>query len=476
MPMDPATQASLAGAVFLVLLSGLFSGLNLGLMSFTDDDLGLVISGSSDPHEIECAKRIRPIRANGNLLLCTLLLGNTLVNAVIAILLSDLTSGIVGAIVTTALILVFGEIIPQSVCSRHALAVGSAVLPIVQMFVFVCYPIAYPISLLLDRLLGREVSGVFSRQGLLALVKLNVESEPHAADSDLTAADMRVIKGALTYQDQTVQDVMASLKSVFALPLDTELNKDAVLSILSNGHTRIPIYSGDRTNVVALLFAKDLLGIGFEHRLPLSRVLESFDAYNRVHWVKPDLKLNEALQMCQRLHAHMLVVGADAGPPGSRAASGLEPSVAEGTGALGIVTMEDFIEQILQENIVDEHDLYVPINKQMTQKWEATAAVATSQAKAAAPAPSAGLQSRLMAKVRTAPALARLNSKAYDTTALLRSLPVAPDHTSPQSQARAPATAAASMASVAKWLTPRLSTSSPPKTTQVNEAGMKEIL
>ena len=155
---DNGNTAALVGAVSLVLLSGLFSGLNLGLMSFTDDDLGLVIEGSSDQAEVANAKAIRPVRAQGNLLLCTLLLGNTLVNAVIAILLSDLTSGLVGTLVTTALILVFGEIVPQSVCSRHALAVGAAVLPIVKAFVFVCWPIAYPISVLLDWLLGREIS------------------------------------------------------------------------------------------------------------------------------------------------------------------------------------------------------------------------------------------------------------------------------------------------------------------------------
>ena len=156
---------SIGCAAILVALSGLFSGLNLGLMSFTDDDLGLVISGSGDPEEVECAQKIRPLRKRGNLLLCTLLLGNTLVNAVIAVLLADLTSGLVGTCVTTGLIVVFGEIVPQSICSRHALAVGALAMPLVEFFVLICYPIAYPISLILDRVLGREVSAIFSRQG-----------------------------------------------------------------------------------------------------------------------------------------------------------------------------------------------------------------------------------------------------------------------------------------------------------------------
>ena len=72
------------------------------------------------------AERILPIRRRGNLLLCTLLLGNTLVNAMIAILLGDMAGGIVGGIVTTGLIVVFGEIIPQALCKKFGLSIGSS--------------------------------------------------------------------------------------------------------------------------------------------------------------------------------------------------------------------------------------------------------------------------------------------------------------------------------------------------------------
>lgn len=88
-------------ALVLVALSGLFSGLNLGLLSFTDDDLGLIIAGSDDSSEIKYAKRIRPLRKRGNLLLCTLVLGCTLLNAVVAVLLADLANGVIGTILTT---------------------------------------------------------------------------------------------------------------------------------------------------------------------------------------------------------------------------------------------------------------------------------------------------------------------------------------------------------------------------------------
>ena len=120
-------SADLIFATVLIMLSGLFSGLNLGLMSFAEEDLRIVIEGSPDINERSNAAKILPLRKHGNLLLCTLLLGNTLVNAMIAILLAGMSSGIMGGLITTAVIVVFGEIIPQSVCSRHALYIGAKV-------------------------------------------------------------------------------------------------------------------------------------------------------------------------------------------------------------------------------------------------------------------------------------------------------------------------------------------------------------
>jgi hypothetical protein len=164
-------------AVILIFLSGLFSGLNLGLMSFTDEDLRVIIEGASDERDVQYAERIRPLRKRGNLLLCTLLLGNTLVNAYLAILLDAISTtlfgpGIIGVIATTFFIVVFGEIIPQSVCSRHGLRVGSLAVPIVWVFVVICMPVALPIAKILDKVLGREIAGILSRQMLLEVVNI----------------------------------------------------------------------------------------------------------------------------------------------------------------------------------------------------------------------------------------------------------------------------------------------------------------
>ena len=101
--------------VLLVLLSGLFSGLNLGLMSL--DLTGLEIIAKGDPLSSEAgyARTIMPVRKYHNWLLCTLLFGNVAVNAALSILLSAYTDGATGFVLSTAIIVVFGEIIPQAI-------------------------------------------------------------------------------------------------------------------------------------------------------------------------------------------------------------------------------------------------------------------------------------------------------------------------------------------------------------------------
>lgn len=160
--------------ILLFFLSGLFSGLNLGLMSLDKTELK-IIETAGDPDEKRFAKAIRPVREKGNLLLCTVLLGNVLVNTSLTILMDNLTgSGLLAVVASTLGITMLGEIVPQAICSRHGLAIGARTIWLTKMFIVLTFPIAFPISFVLDKILGDEIGQVYSKAKLSVLLKEQV--------------------------------------------------------------------------------------------------------------------------------------------------------------------------------------------------------------------------------------------------------------------------------------------------------------
>ena len=153
--MDSVLVLEWIAIVVLVCLSGLFSGLNLGLMGL--DPLSLqVVMGGSEPNS-SYASKIKPLRDCGNWLLCTLLLGNVAVNAALSILLADKSDALIGFLVSTIIIVIFGEIIPQALCSRYALFIGAHTTWIVWILMGIISICAYPLAMILDKILGQEL-------------------------------------------------------------------------------------------------------------------------------------------------------------------------------------------------------------------------------------------------------------------------------------------------------------------------------
>lgn len=151
--------------------SSLFSGLNLGLMALNNTELK-IISNTGTQLERKHAEKIIPIRVHGNYLLCSILLGNVMVNSTFTILLDDLTSGLVAVITSTLAIVILGEITPQAVCSRHGLAIGARTIHVTKIVMAVTFPLAYPISKILDWVLGEEIGAVYTRERLKELIKV----------------------------------------------------------------------------------------------------------------------------------------------------------------------------------------------------------------------------------------------------------------------------------------------------------------
>ena len=274
--MDWINLLSWIAIVFLVGMSGLFSGLNLGLMGL--DPIGLeIVLASEKSDSVMQARKIKPLRDRGNWLLCTLLLGNVAVNAALSILLADKTSGLVGFIVSTAVIVVFGEIIPQAICSRYALYIGAKTVYIVW-FLMVCMCIlAWPISWILDKILGEELGTIYSNAELSKLVEITSRHRPDTLDMSSAS----IMKGALELNKKRVMDIYTEMKNVFWLNEDTVLSFDILTKIFKLGHSRIPIFRAsddiiddmnERPFCIGLLYVKDLILVDPDDNIPITKV------------------------------------------------------------------------------------------------------------------------------------------------------------------------------------------------------------
>lgn len=318
----------------LLVLSGLFSGLNLGLMSLNPQEL-MLIQKSGSKTERKYAEVILPVRARGNLLLCSLLIGNVCVNSGISILLDDLTSGYVALIASSAGIVVFGEIFPQSLCVKKGLAVGAYTIWVTRFFMIATFPIAFPISKILDFFLGEEVVS-YDRKRLMELIKMNNEEG--------LVEELKIAVGAMEISDKTVSNVMTRIDDVFMLPNTTVLNTKTVAEILRMGYTRIPVFCGDRNNVVSLLFVKDLALLDPDDNFTIQTVC----GYHQhpLRFVMEDTPLRVMLEEFKKGDYHLAMVQRIVSAEDS------DPTYE----LVGVVTLEDIVEEILQAEIVDETD------------------------------------------------------------------------------------------------------------------------
>ncbi|KAJ2397902.1 hypothetical protein GGI05_000395, partial [Coemansia sp. RSA 2603] len=395
----------------LVLIGGLLAGLTLGLMSLDEMNLQ-ILATSGTPLQQHYAQCIQPLRKNGHWLLVTLLLGNTVVNETLPIIMDSVFGGggVTAIVVSTVSIVLFGEIIPQSLCARYGLAIGAFFAYPVRILQYILSPLGYPIALLLDYILGPDHGATYKKAQLKELVSLS----DAAHGGNLSADEVTIIRGALDLSEKLVVDVMTDLCNVFMVALDARLDRRLLTEMLRRGHSRVPVYNSRREDIVGVLLIKSLILLDPDDAVPVRDVCIA-----PIPLVTTTTSLYEILNAFQEGGSHMAVVmgpplvveasmadpSISAGPlrpkphlglDESSSSSSSEDTLAESTPLLpsdgqktppipnyivsvaapdnvalasyvpiGIITLEDVIEELIQEEIIDETDEFVDIRRKI---------------------------------------------------------------------------------------------------------------
>jgi metal transporter CNNM len=202
--------------------------------------------------------------------------------------------------------------------------------------------VSWPIAKLLDWLLGEDHGTVYKKSGLKTLVTLHKSLGD--VSQRLNQDEVTIISAVLDLKAKPVESVMTPMSDVFTMSEDTVLDEATMDLILSAGYSRIPIHEpGSPTNFVGMLLVKILITYDPEDaklvsEFPLATLPET----------RPETSCLDIVNFFQEGKSHMVLVSEYPG---------------EDHGALGVVTLEDVIEELIGEEIIDESDVYIDVHK-----------------------------------------------------------------------------------------------------------------
>ncbi|TFY80544.1 hypothetical protein EWM64_g3468 [Hericium alpestre] len=323
-------------SVFLVLAGGVFAGLTLGLMGLDELHLRVLSASSDDVTERKNAQKVLKLLNKGrHWVLVVLLLGNVIINESLPIFLdSAIGGGVPAVIISTTMIVIFGEIIPQAVSVRYGLSIGATCAPFVLALMYLFAPIAWPTAKLLDYVLGADEANTYKKAELKSFLQFHRTGEEPLRDDEIS-----ILNGVLELNTKNVETIMTPMKDVVTLSSDAILDAKTVESILTSGYSRFPVHEpGNSLAFVGLLLVKKMLSYDPALCWPVSKFPLSI-----LPEAEPSINCFQALDYFQTGRAHLLLISWTPGIAG---------------GAIGVITLEDIIEEIISEEIVDETDRY----------------------------------------------------------------------------------------------------------------------
>lgn len=347
--MNPENIRNIIALAVLILMSGYFSATETAFLSCNKTRLRTMAEKGN-----KRAALVNRLNENYDRLLSTILIGNNIVNltaASIGTVLFVRLYGDIGATISTAvmtvLVLIFGEITPKNVAKDcpEKFAMFSA--PIIRVLIWIFTPLNFLFGLwkkLVSKVLHLESDSKMSQEELLMLV----EEVREGGTIDSEEGDL--LKNAIEFNDMRAEDILTHRVDLEAV--DIESTKEEIAEVFTQSKfARLPVYEDSIDNIIGILNMKDFYdGTGITAK-------SIRDIMTKPLFVLKSEKIDELLKLLQETKSQMAVILDEYG------------------GTLGIVTLEDILEELVGE-IWDEHDEvteeYIPIGE---NRWRVDCSV-----------------------------------------------------------------------------------------------------
>ncbi len=335
--------------IFLIVLSGAFSGAEIALTALSEAKVKAI--GKDRKFG---SKAIVKLKKKPQRLLITILIGNNLVNILATVIATAWAIGVFGStaigIVTgvlTLIILVFGEITPKTFAQKYAEQFARISAHPLLWLTKILFPVIWVLEKFTQGLISslnlKKPLHSVSEDELLALVDIGTR------EGVIEEKEQELIENVLEFNDITVDEVMTVKKDMETVSLDGSI-RDVVTFFLTHSHSRIPVYKNTINNVVGTVTVHDILR--FLHDPEIGDHLSDFKLKHPI--IVPKTKAISVLfHEFQRRRQHLAIVVDERGE------------------TVGLVTMEDILEEIVGD-IVDEQDREEDrVKKIGNNEWEA---------------------------------------------------------------------------------------------------------
>ncbi|MCB9701416.1 MAG: HlyC/CorC family transporter [Myxococcales bacterium] len=342
--MSDADTLGVLTVVLCLLGSMFFSGSETAVTSLDERRARRMVEEGGFRGRVMRAWVEEPVRV-----LSTILIGNNVVNTLMGAVVTALAirhfgdgpnadyAVAIAVFVTTALLLVFGEITPKAIGRVFAEKVAVPAL----WFISVLSRLIAPVLWLLSRLTNVLINRLVTSSGTSMINRVTADEIGYLVDvghreGSIRAGQAALIQGIIRFEDKIVRDIMVPGDRVTAVNRAWEVKRIREVAMRS-GHSRMPVFEGDINNVVGVLHIKQLVGL--PEKGTVERVMRP------PVFISESLRLHDLLQRFKEQRVHLAIVVDDAGD------------------TAGVVTLEDVLEQIVGQ-IFDETDRAPPSQPQ----------------------------------------------------------------------------------------------------------------